>query len=153
MNKSVTGVGLQLAQPFSVEDYELARATIVECCKATRRVRTRNAEGKIAYADEPDFAVRLAAARTVAEFVSGKPMTRSVVANVGQGVGQQSQPEFLHEVMRDRNAVAALRETMQKMVEAAERLQPIDISTEAAEEGDDKATAGDASARYSESAP
>jgi len=144
MNKSNTVVGLQLAQPFSSEDCELARKTILACCAATRRTRTRNADGKIGYIDEPDWPTRLAAARAVAEFTVGKPATLSVVANVGNGQSQQSQTDFLRDVMNDRNAVAALRDTMQKLVDASERLQPIEISTESRADGTSKATAGEA---------
>lgn len=127
-DKTIAAGSVRLAQPFTAEDYDLARRTIVAACAATKRARARNAAGRITYVDEPDFPVRLAAARTIAEFVSGKPVAMSITANLTPGESKNAD-DFLGDVLRDRDAVTALQETLKKLADAAEKARrPIDVT-------------------------
>jgi hypothetical protein len=125
--QSIRSLAVRVKQPFSDEDYDLARRTILECCRATKRGRSRNAAGKIVYIEEPDYPVRLAAAVRIAEFVGGKPVAMNLHADLTPNQPKQSQDEFFAGVLKDRAAVEALRETFDKIVEAAEKVGPIDV--------------------------
>jgi hypothetical protein len=121
----------RLAHPFSVEDHELARQTIVAAMTATKTVRARDPDsGKIIYVHEPDWTVRLPAAVKVAEFVGGKPVAMTVTANLTPGQAPASQDDFLRNVLRDKAAIGAVQDILSKMVAAEERTRrEIDVST------------------------
>lgn len=126
-NKTLAIATDRLSQ-FDAADHELARKTLVAAMTATKTVRSRNGEGRICYVEQPDWAIRLPAAIKLIEFVNGRPVAMTVVANVSTGAPQQNQDDFFASLIRDKDAVAALRDTLENLASAAEKVQPVDIT-------------------------
>lgn len=73
----------ELVKVFHDGDVEDAKETLRECLRATRTIRNgRDAAGHIIYEEVPDYPIRLTAGVKIIEWAIGKPVSRSVVANV-----------------------------------------------------------------------
>jgi len=131
-SRALDKLSANLAPLFAEEDFELAKKTLVEACRATRRVRAGKdpKTGAYMYDDVPDYPIRVAAACKVVEWVAGKPVARSITANLTPGAsesGQESSEGFMTALMADPEARASLRSTFDKLVEAAEKAKPMEI--------------------------
>jgi len=128
-SRALDKLSANLAPLFAEEDFELAKKTLVEACRATRRVRGGKdpKTGSYMYDDVPDYAIRVAAACKVVEWVAGKPVSRSITTTVPSESGQESSEGFMTALMADPEARASLRSTFDKLVEAAEKAKPMEI--------------------------
>lgn len=151
-SRALDKLGASLGPLFDAEDFETAKRTLIESCRATRRVRAGKdpKTGAFLYNDVPDYTTRTVAAVKVLEWCAGKPIARSVSASFNAPSEPQSTGAFIGDLLKDAGSVRAMQDVLGKMIAAAERVQPVDVT---AREGDDKATAGDALARHPESAP
>lgn len=124
-----------ISQPASIFDpvhVEIARDAMVAACKATKTVRSRNAEGVIGYVDVPDHPTRIVAATKVIEFARGKAVATSVIANLTPNSPAKDSGDFLRAVLDDKESRAALLDTVKKLVAAADKANPIEVAATSA---------------------
>jgi hypothetical protein len=132
-SRALGKLGASLAPLFDAEDFETAKKTLIASCHATRRVRAGKdpATGEYRYVDVPDFPTRTVAAVKVLEWCAGKPVARSITANLTPGDSPQTQDDFFRDVLRDPAAVSSLRSTMEQIIDTAEKLLPVDVTARA----------------------
>jgi len=131
-SRALDKLSASLAPLFDAEEFELAKQTLVEACRATRRVRAGKdpKTGSYMYDDVPDYPIRVAAACKIVEWVAGKPVARSITANLTPGAnesGQESSEGFMGSLLADPEARASLRMTLEKLNAAVEKAKPMEI--------------------------
>jgi len=130
-SRALDKLSANLAPLFAEEDFELAKKTLVEACRATRRVRAGKdpKTGSYMYDDVPDYPIRVAAACKIVEWVAGKPVARSITANLTPGANEMTSDEFFSDLFRDEGAVQSIQDTLEKMKTAFRKNDPVDVMT------------------------
>jgi hypothetical protein len=133
LSRSLDKVAAALAPAFDCADVELAKATLKECCTATRRVRAGKdpTTGSFLYADVPDHPVRLAASVKIIEWSIGKPIARTVQATftptAGAG-GAANGEDLLNLLLSAPDAAVDIVEKLKRAAEKAKRAEPVEIA-------------------------
>lgn len=134
LSRAANKLAARLEPAFSDEDVAFAKRTLLEACKATRRVRERNPDGDIIYTDVPDQPVRLAASVHLLQWSLGKPVASSVHMSITAGETPGIEGAFMKDMMSDPDSLSALEETLLKIRDAKMRLakpvHAIDVKTE-----------------------
>lgn len=79
ISNALDKVGAQMLSVFNPDDLTAAKAAIVRCLTAERKVRAgRDDQGKVIYEIIPDYPTQLAAGCKVVEWTIGKPIARTV---------------------------------------------------------------------------
>lgn len=124
---SLNQMGAKLAAVFDENDLEAAKNALRDALKATRRMRIRDAKGQIQYEDVPDYPIRTMAGVKIVEWAVGKPISRSVHAEIPAQGAATGEKEFFEEALRDPEAAKSLQETLGKMIAAAQKAVPVDV--------------------------
>lgn len=78
---------------FHDGDVEEAKETIRECLRATRTIRAgHDAGGHIIYEEVPDYPIRITAGVKIIEWAIGKPISRSIHAEIAAPGAPGSNP-------------------------------------------------------------
>jgi hypothetical protein len=113
----------RLALFLTDNDVEAACGALRGGVNATRIVRgERNPAGGYIYREEPDHPIRVAAAKIIIEHTCGKPVTRSVVANV-DATAEVPVEQWLEARMADPSTARSLAESIIRNAELAEKAQ------------------------------
>jgi hypothetical protein len=119
----------KLVKVFTDGDVEDAKETLRECLMASRTVRKgRDAGGHIIYEEVPDYPIRLTAGVKIIEWAIGKPVSRSVVANVtppGAGQSNDTAADLLNLLLAAPDAAADIVAKLQK---AARNAAPVEVT-------------------------
>lgn len=113
---------------FSAEVERDAIDAIAAGLKATKRVRVRK-DGHIHYEDIPDTQFRALLGLKVIEHQVGKPIARTITADVTPGRGHGGADSFFAQLASDPSTVRSMQETLTKMADAAEKAKPIEITS------------------------
>lgn len=117
--------------PFPQEVEDEAKLVLAACLRATKRARERNPDGDIIYVDIPDNAIRAAVAVKIIEHNIGKPVTRSIVANLtppGTGAAASTGDDLLQLLLAAPDAAADIVAKLQKAAEKAKKAVPVDVT-------------------------
>lgn len=128
--RALDKLAVALGPAFESGDIELAKATIVSCCHAKRRVRAgKDPLGGYLHEDEPDYTIRLAAAVKIMEWAIGKPIARSINADVSPGGGSKGTDstggELLDLLLASPDAAIDI---LDKLRRAASKAKPLEIT-------------------------
>lgn len=127
--RALDKLAVALGPAFENGDVELAKATIISCCGAKRRVRAgKGPDGGYLYDDEPDYTIRLAAAVKIMEWTIGKPIARTINADVsptGSGKGGDVTGGDLLELLLASPDAAI--DILDKLKRAASKAKPLEI--------------------------
>lgn len=123
-------MGAKLAEVFNEADLHDAKECLRECLLATRRVRNRDAKGQIYYEDVPDYPIRITAGVKIIEWAVGKPISRSIHAEVpapGAQQGSNTADGLLDLLLAAPDAAAEIVAKLQEAAAKAKRAEPIDL--------------------------
>jgi hypothetical protein len=139
-----TGVELSVqATPFFTENQlEIAKAALVDACKATKSVRKRLGDCPIQYVEVPDHALRIVAATKVVEFGRGKAVATTVIANLGKPGANSDGDDLRRMIQNDPEALTAIEDTLKKWKATAEKTaqqRPLEITVTPAPKDGEKA--------------
>ena len=116
---------------FQDGDVEEAKETIRECLRASRTVRKgRDAGGHIIYEEVADYPIRLTAGIKILEWAIGKPINRTVTANLTPPGNDEaaSKPSLADLVMANAQQTANI---LSKLLDEAQRSkdgQPFEVN-------------------------
>lgn len=122
-------IGSVVCEIFDNGDIQDAKEALKECLQATRTVRGRSETGQIIYRDLPDYPIRGMAAIKILEWGVGKPISRSVHAELPAPGAETGEEAFFRELLADPNALLSLQETLGKLAEQAKKVVPLEIAT------------------------
>lgn len=131
LSRAMDRVGAMLAPAFTNDDRDLAKETLRACCGATRRVRERNPDGDLIYVDVPDHAVRLAAGVKILEWTVGKPIARSIHAELpdpSRAAASTTGDDLLQLLLAAPDAAADIVSKLQAAAAKAKRSEPINVT-------------------------
>lgn len=131
-SRALDKLAAALGPAFQNGDVELAKATIVSCCHATRRVRAgKDASGGYLHEDEPDYTIRLAAAVKIIEWTIGKPIARTINAEIPTGGagngGDSTGRDLLDLLLAAPDAAVDIVAKLQQAAAKAKQAEPVEI--------------------------
>lgn len=114
-------------QAGAVED---AMKVLTDALNATKTVRLPRERGEpVNYGQEPDYTVRLAAARTMLEFKFGKPRQAIELTHDDDAGRQKGREEVIKEITADWDRTRRVAESWIEGMKRAEELKDMDVPT------------------------
>jgi hypothetical protein len=118
-------------KPFSDDVEKEAIEAVGAALRATKRVRQRNNDGDIIYVDIPDHPLRAAVGIKIIEHNLGKPLQRTINANLpppGGGSSTTASDDLLNLLLAAPDAAVEIVAKLQEAAQKAKRVDPVDVT-------------------------